>query len=61
MSNTGVGAEVAATVQEHCFLRLEAPVQRVAGWTTHPGLIYEKYNVPDVVRIYDSIKTVLEY
>lgn len=61
MSNSGAGAEVAATVQQHCFLRLEAPVQRVAGWTTHPGLVYERFNLPDVVRIYDSIKTVLEY
>ncbi|KAK3699841.1 hypothetical protein LTR37_016256 [Vermiconidia calcicola] len=61
MVNAGVGAEVAATVQEHCFLRLEAPVQRVAGWTTHTGLAFEKYNIPDVVRVYDSIKTVLEY
>jgi 2-oxoisovalerate dehydrogenase E1 component beta subunit len=61
MSNTGVGAEVAATVQQHCFLRLEAPVQRVAGWTTHPGLIYERFNIPDVVRVYDSIRTVLDY
>lgn len=61
MINAGVGAEVAATVQEKCFLRLEAPVQRVAGWTTHPGLAYEKYNVPDVARVYDSIRKVLEY
>ncbi|KAK4988809.1 hypothetical protein LTR50_003654 [Elasticomyces elasticus] len=41
MVNAGVGAEVAATIQEGCFLKLEAPVQRVAGWTTHMGLIYE--------------------
>ncbi|KAK3047596.1 hypothetical protein LTR09_010980 [Extremus antarcticus] len=61
MVNQGVGAEVAATVQEHCFLRLEAPVQRVAGLTTHTGLAYEKFHIPDVVRIYDSIKTVIEY
>ena len=50
MINAGVGAEVAATIQEQCFLRLEAPVQRVAGWCTHMGLVYEKFNVPDVVR-----------
>lgn len=61
MSNAGVGAEVAATVQEGCFLRLEAPVQRVAGWSTHPGLAYEKFNIPDVARVYDAIKTALEY
>ena len=61
MVNTGTGAEVAATVQEHCFLRLEAPVQRVAGLSTHSGLAFERFNVPDVVRVYDAIKTVLEY
>lgn len=61
MVNAGVGAEVAAAVQEGCFLRLEAPIQRVAGWSTHPGLAYEKFNIPDVARVYDSIKTALEY
>lgn len=61
MVNAGVGAEVAATVQEGCFLRLEAPVQRVAGWSTHSGLAYEKFNIPDVVRVYDAIKSALEY
>ncbi|CAK3887439.1 2-oxoisovalerate dehydrogenase subunit beta, mitochondrial [Lecanosticta acicola] len=61
MVNAGVGAEVAATIQEGCFLRLEAPVQRVAGWSTHPGLAYEKFQIPDVARVYDAIKTVLEY
>lgn len=61
MVNAGVGAEVAATVQEGCFLRLEAPVQRVAGWSTHPGLVFEKFNIPDVTRIYDSIRMALDY
>lgn len=61
MVNAGVGAEVAATVQEKCFLRLEAPVQRVAGWSSHTGLAYEKFNIPDVARIYDSIKTALDF
>ena len=48
MVNAGVGAEVAATIQEGAFLRLEAPVQRVAGWSTHMGLVFEQYNVPDI-------------
>ena len=61
MVNFGVGAEVAATVQEGCFLRLEAPVARVGGLTTHPGLAFEKHNIPDVVRVYDAIKKTLEY
>ncbi|THX70035.1 thiamine diphosphate-binding protein [Aureobasidium pullulans] len=50
MSNSGVGAEVAATIQESCFLSLEAPVARVCGWSTHMGLIYERFNIPDVTR-----------
>ena len=48
MVNAGVGAEVAATIQEGAFLKLEAPVQRVAGWATHMGLVFEKFNIPDV-------------
>lgn len=46
----GVGGEIAASIQEGCFLRLEAPVGRVTGWDTHMGLMYEQFNVPDVVR-----------
>lgn len=52
MINYGVGAEVAATIQDGVFLRLEAPVKRVAGWSTHTGLTYEKLLIPDVVRKY---------
>jgi 2-oxoisovalerate dehydrogenase E1 component beta subunit len=48
MTNLGVGAEVAATVQEGAFLKLEAPVARVAGWAIHPGLSYDKFNMPDI-------------
>lgn len=54
MANAGIGAEVAATIQEGAFLRLEAPVQRVAGWATHSGLVFERFNVPDVTREYDQ-------
>lgn len=50
MLNAGIGAEVAATIQEGAFLRLEAPVQRVTGWSTHTGLIYERFNIPDATR-----------
>lgn len=48
MYNAGVGAEVAATIQEGAFLRLEAPVARVTGWSIHSGLVYEKFNIPDI-------------
>ncbi|OXV08071.1 hypothetical protein Egran_04165 [Elaphomyces granulatus] len=61
MVNYGVGAEVAATIQAGAFLRLEAPVKRVAGWSTHTGLSYEPFILPDVTRIYDAIQQTLEY
>lgn len=54
MANAGVGAEVAATIQERVFLRLEAPVQRVTGWNSHTGLVYERFNLPDVTSIFSS-------
>ncbi|KAK4105192.1 thiamine diphosphate-binding protein [Parathielavia hyrcaniae] len=63
MVNAGVGAEVAAAIQEDpaTFVRLEAPVARVAGFSIHMPLLYEALNAPDVARIYDNIKKVLEY
>lgn len=50
MVNAGVGAEVAATVQEdpETFVRLEAPVVRLAGWSIPTPLSFEKFNLPDV-------------
>ncbi len=50
MVNAGIGAEVAAAIQEDSdtFIRLEAPVARVAGWSIHSPLLYEKFNIPDV-------------
>lgn len=48
MVNFGVGAEVASTIQEKAFYHLHAPIKRVAGWTTHTGLIWEKYILPDI-------------
>jgi 2-oxoisovalerate dehydrogenase E1 component beta subunit len=52
MVNAGIGAEVAAAIQEDpdTFIRLEAPVARVAGWSIHTPLMFERFNVPDVAR-----------
>ncbi|KAI9807742.1 MAG: hypothetical protein M1826_004463 [Phylliscum demangeonii] len=61
MVNAGTGAEVAATIQDGAFLHLQAPVQRVAGWSTHVGLVYERFTVPDVVRVYDAIRRAIQY
>ncbi|KAK3492381.1 putative F-actin-capping protein [Neurospora hispaniola] len=50
MVNAGIGAEVAAAIQEdsETFVRLEAPVARVAGWSIHTPLMFEALNIPDV-------------
>ncbi|KAH7397809.1 putative F-actin-capping protein [Cadophora sp. MPI-SDFR-AT-0126] len=53
MVNAGIGAEVAASIQEdkETFLRLEASVMRVAGWSVHMALMFERFNIPDVANI----------
>ena len=57
MVNAGVGAEVAATIQEKAFLNLEAPVRRVAGWSTHLGLAYEMLTIPDTTSMCYSLSS----
>ncbi|EJD53169.1 pyruvate dehydrogenase [Auricularia subglabra TFB-10046 SS5] len=57
----GLGADMAAEIQEKCFLRLEAPVRRVTGWDTPVPLQYEKFYIPDALRIVDAIVETLTY
>lgn len=57
----GFGGEIAATVQEKCFLHLEAPIRRVCGWDTPFPLIFEPFYVPDQYRCFEAIKATLEY
>ncbi|GAA6016493.1 hypothetical protein JCM10207_002816 [Rhodosporidiobolus poonsookiae] len=56
-----VASELAAEVQQRCFLRLEAPVKRLTGWDTPFGLAYEKFYLPDHVRILDGIIETMRY
>lgn len=56
MVNAGVGAEVAASIQEGAFLHLEAPVQRLGGWATHMGLAFESFNIPDVTSMLFALR-----
>ncbi|TFK76253.1 pyruvate dehydrogenase [Pluteus cervinus] len=57
----GPGAEIAAEVQKRCFLKLQAPVRRVTGWDTPVALQFEKFYIPDALRIMDSIVDTLTY
>ncbi|KAI8867354.1 thiamine diphosphate-binding protein [Ramicandelaber brevisporus] len=57
----GFGAEIEATIMERCFLRMEAPVQRVCGADTPFPLAYERFYLPDMVRCYEAIKKTMEF
>lgn len=58
----GMGAEIAAIIQERCFLNLLAPVQRVAGFdTVMPYYKLELEYLPDAKRIVESVTQVLAY
>jgi len=57
----GFAAEVSATVQEYCFLNLEAPIERVCGYDTPFPLIFEKVYVPDALKNYEAIKKTIDY
>jgi len=58
----GLGAEVAAIIQEHCFLHLEAPVQRVCGFDTPmPYYKLELDYLPDGKRIGEAVRETVAY
>ncbi|NBX36738.1 MAG: alpha-ketoacid dehydrogenase subunit beta [Planctomycetes bacterium] len=58
----GLGAEVAASIMEHCFLHLEAPVQRVSGFDTiMPYYKLELSYMPDASRISGAIEDALTF
>ncbi|MDX2018089.1 MAG: alpha-ketoacid dehydrogenase subunit beta [Planctomycetota bacterium] len=58
----GFGAEIAAIIQEKCFLHLQAPVQRVAGFdTVMPYYKLELEYLPDAKRIAESVGQCLAY
>ncbi|MCW2526623.1 MAG: bkdB [Pseudonocardiales bacterium] len=58
----GLGAEIAARVQERAFYSLQAPVQRVGGFDTpYPPSRIEEDWLPDVDRILDAVDRTFTY
>ena len=57
---SGLGAELAALVQEHCFYHLEAPIERVAGWDTpYPHALEWDY-FPGPARVAAALRRAME-
>jgi len=57
----GFASEIAATIQNECFLHLEAPIARVCGMDTPYPLALEKEYAADHLKIYEAIKNSMNY
>jgi 2-oxoisovalerate dehydrogenase E1 component beta subunit len=57
---SGFGAELAATVQELCFYRLEAPIERVTGWDTPYPHAQEWDYFPGPARVGAAFRRVMD-
>ncbi len=57
----GLGGEIAALVQEHCFLHLEAPIMRVAGFDTPVPHALEHVYLPTPQRVLAAIEATVAY
>jgi pyruvate dehydrogenase E1 component beta subunit len=57
----GFGAELAALLQERCFLSLEAPIVRVTGFDTPFPYTLENEYLPRAPRILKAIREVVAY
>lgn len=58
---SGFGAEIAASIQETCFLHLESPIMRVTGLDTPFPLALEKEYMPDHLKTYAAIIASINY
>ncbi len=57
---SGYGAELSALVQEHCFYKLEAPIERVTGWDTPYPHAFEWQYFPGPARVGAALRRVME-
>ena len=58
----GVGAEIATSLMEGCFLSLEAPVKRVTAYDVpFVGFARERANAPDVPRVLAAARETLAF
>ncbi len=55
---SGYGAELSAMVQEECFFKLEAPIERVTGWDTPYPHAFEWQYFPGPARVGEALRRV---
>lgn len=55
----GFGAELSASIQEHCFWNLEAPIVRVGGWDTPYPHAFEWEYFPGKLRVRNALAALL--
>ncbi|MDO4240978.1 MAG: alpha-ketoacid dehydrogenase subunit beta [Microbacteriaceae bacterium] len=60
--HASLGSEIAATVAEHCFYTLQAPVLRVSGYDVpFPAAQLESYYLPDADRVLEAVDRTMHY
>ncbi|WP_298772264.1 alpha-ketoacid dehydrogenase subunit beta [uncultured Shewanella sp.] len=57
----GFAGEIAATIQEECFLHLESPIARVCGLDTPYPLNHEKEYMPDALKTFEAIMASVKF
>jgi len=57
----GFAGEIAATIQERCFLSLESPITRITGLDTPFPLVFEKEYLPDYLKVFEAIKASVHF
>lgn len=50
-----------SSLQEECFLNLEAPISRVCGYDTPFPHIFEPFYIPDKWKCYDALRKMINY
>lgn len=57
---SGFGAELSASIQEHCLFHLKAPIRRAAGYDIPVPHVYEKFYGPDKWKILAEMESLFE-
>ncbi|MDR5865883.1 alpha-ketoacid dehydrogenase subunit beta [Halomonas koreensis] len=57
----GFAGEIAAAIQDRCFLYLESPIMRVTGLDTPFPLTLEKEYLPDHLKVFEAIRESVNY